>query len=212
MVKVILSGDWHIGSSTTSVEEILTVKEKYWIGKPVILMGDLIDAGLDRGMQFDNKLNPDTQIEEVKKVLKGLDVRTTLIGNHEQRFFQNAGINLYKVLGYPQEHELMIDGCSFYVSHGKSAARNSLTEFTKFFEFADADIIALGHNHTLGVWNVRRGKRRVMLCRTGSFIGYATYAIDNGYPPTIKGWIEVDTRRKTAQCYGHFGNGVVMKI
>jgi predicted phosphodiesterase len=211
MVKVILTGDHHIGSSTTSVEEILRVKERYWLGKPVILMGDLIDAGLDRGMQFDNIMNPDKQIEEVKRVLKGLDVRTALIGNHEQRFFREAGINIYKVLELPQKHELNIDRCSFYVSHGKSAARNPLTEFTKFFEFVDADIIALGHNHRLLAVNMVRGGRRVVLCRTGSFIGHAPYAIENGYADTIKGWIEVDTKSKVVKCYSII-NGKVMKI
>ena len=211
MVKVILTSDWHIGASTVDVEEILKVKEKFWMRKPVLLLGDALDAGLDRGMQFDNKLNPDTQIEELKKVLKGLDVRTALTGNHEVRFFKNAGINIYKVLGYPQEHELMIDNCSFYMSHGKSAARNPLTEFTKFYEVVDADIIALVHNHVLGVWNVWRGKKRVVLCRTGSFIGYAVYALDNGYAPTISGWIEVDTKSKVATCYALI-NGKVKKI
>lgn len=211
MVKVIVTGDWHIGAETASVEEILRVKERYWLGKPVLLMGDLMDAGLDRGMQFSNNLNPDKQVEEVKEVLKGLDVRTALIGNHEIRFFKTAGLNIFKILGYPQEHELMIKGCSFYVSHGKSAARNPLTEFTKFYEFVDADIIALGHNHVLGAWNVWRGKRRVVLCRTGSFIGYATYALENGYAPTIKGWIEVDTKSKVATPYSLI-NGKVMKI
>jgi predicted phosphodiesterase len=185
---VILTGDFHIGSGTTSVEEILRVKEKYWLDKPIILMGDLM---------------------EVKEVLEGLDVRTALIGNHEHRFFRNAGINIYKVLGYPQEHELSIDGCSFYVSHGKSAARNPLTEFTKFYEFVDADIIALGHNHVLGAWNIWRGKHRVVLCRTGSFIGHATYA--NGYAPTIKGWISVNTKSKVATPYSLI-NGKVLKI
>jgi predicted phosphodiesterase len=201
MVKVILTGDLHIGAGTVDVEEILRVKERYWLAKPIILMGDLVDAGLNRGMQFDNKLNPDTQIEELKKVLKGLDVRTALIGNHEQRFFREAGINIYKLLELPQKHEFSIDGCDFYVSHGKSAARNPLTEFTKFYEFVDADIIALGHNHVLGSWNVWRGGRRVVLCRTGSFIGYADYALENGYAPTIKGWIEVNTKSKVATCY-----------
>ena len=211
MRKIIVTGDWHIGASTVDVEEILRVKERYWMSKPVILMGDLLDAGLDRGMQFDNKLNPDAQIEEVKKVFNGLDIRTALIGNHEVRFFKHAGINIYKLLGYPQKHELNIDGCSFYVSHGKTAARNPLTEFTKFYEFVDADIIALGHNHVLGSWNVRRGNRRVVLCRTGSFIGYATYARDNGYAPSIRGWIEVDTKSKVATCYSLI-NGRVKKI
>jgi predicted phosphodiesterase len=211
MSKVILTGDWHIGSSTTSVEEILKIKEKYWMGKPVLLLGDELDAGLDRGMQFDNKLNPDAQIEEVKKVFKGLDIRTALIGNHEVRFFKHAGINIYKLLGYPQKHELTIDGCSFYVSHGKSAARNPLTEFTKFFEFVDTDIIALGHNHVLGSWNIWRGNRRVVLCRTGSFLGYAGYARDSGYAPSIKGWISVNTKSKVATCYALI-NGRVKKF
>ena len=211
MSKVILTGDWHVGSSTTSVKEILRVKERYWLGKPIICMGDLMDAGLDRGMQFDNVLNPDKQIEEVRDILKGLDVRTALIGNHEQRFFKEAGINIYKVLELPQIHDLTIDGCSFYVSHGRSAARNPLTEFTKFFEFVNADIIAMGHNHRLLAVNMIRGGKRVVLCRTGSFIGHATYAIENGYADTIKGWVEVDTKSKVAMCYSLI-KGKVMKI
>ena len=211
MTKVILTGDWHLGAGTADVDEILRVKERYWLGKPIILMGDLIDAGLNRGMQFDNKLNPDAQIEELKKVLKGLDVRTALIGNHEQRFFKEAGINIYKFLELPQKHELSIDGCSFYISHGKSAARNPLTEFSKFFEFVDADIIALGHNHRLLAVNMVRGGKRVVLCRTGSFIGHASYAKENGYADTIKGWISVNTKSKVATCYSLI-NGRVLKI
>lgn len=210
-MKVILTGDWHVGAETADVEEILRVKERYWQGKPVILMGDLMDAGLDKGMQFDNKLNPDKQIEQVRRILKDLDVRAALIGNHEARFFKTAGINIYKLLDYPQIHELTIDSCTFYVSHGKSTARNPLTEFTKFFEFVDAEIIALGHNHILGVWNILRGKHRVTLCRTGSFLDYATYALENGYAPTIKGWVEVDTKSKVATCYSLI-NKRVMKI
>jgi predicted phosphodiesterase len=211
MSKVILTGDWHIGAETVDVGEILAIKKKYWMNKPVICTGDLVDAGIDRGMQFDNNMNPTQQIEEVKSVLKDLDVRTALIGNHEVRFFEKAGINIYKLMGYPQLHDLTIDGCSFYVSHGKSAARNPLTEFTKFFEYVDADIIALGHNHRLFAVNMIRAGRRVVLLRTGSFIGYAMYAIENGYAKTIKGWIEVDTKKKTAQCYSLI-NGKVMKI
>lgn len=211
MVKVILTSDWHIGAASMNIEDIVRIKEKYWLDKPVLLLGDLVDAGLDRGMQFDNKLQPTLQINTVKNLLKSLDVRTALIGNHEVRFFKHAGINIYKLLGYPQIHELTIDGCSFYVSHGKSAARNPLTEFTKFYEFVEADIMALGHNHVLGTWNIWRGGRRVVLCRTGSFIGYAGYALENGYAPTIKGWVEVNTKSKVATCYSLI-KGRVKKI
>ena len=210
-MKVILTGDWHIGAETVNVLDILKIKRRCWQGKPVILMGDLLDAGLDRGMQFSQKLNPDTQIEAVKEVLEGLDVRTALIGNHEIRFFKNAGINIYKLLGYPQNHYLEIDGCSFYVTHGRSAAANTLTEFTKLFKFVDTDVIAIGHDHDLMVYNVMRGAKRVVLCRTGSFLSGAIYALQNAHAPKIKGWIEVDTRKHTAQCYGII-KGRVMKI
>lgn len=210
-MKVIMTGDWHLGSETVDANEIINVKNKYWLGKPIILMGDLIDVGLDRGMQFSQNLNPTTQVNTLKRVLEGLDSRTALIGNHEIRFFRTAGINIYSVLDLPQKHELSIDGCTFYVTHGKSAARNPLTEFTKLFEFVDADIIGIGHDHSLLAYNIIRGKRRVVLVRTGSFLGYAVYALQNAHAPKIKGWIEVDTCKKTAQCYSLI-NGKVMKI
>lgn len=210
-MKVIITGDWHIGAETVDVNEIRRVKREYWLDKSIILMGDLVDAGLDKGMQFSQNLNPTSQIQTLKGILKGLNIKTALIGNHEIRFFKTAGVNLYTVLDLPQEHYLEIDGCTFYVTHGKSTAKNPLTEFTKLFEFVDADIIGIGHSHDLGVWNKIRGKKRVVLCRTGSFLGGAIYSLQNAYPPKIKGWIEVDTKKHTAQCYALI-KGRVIKI
>lgn len=209
--KVILASDLHIGNPASSFTEIMRIKEKYWLGKPVLLLGDLIDCGLDRGMEFDQEYNATEQIERVRKVLKDLDVRACLIGNHEQRIFTHTGINLYEMFGYPEQHNVDIDGCSFYISHGKSAAKNPLTEFTKLFEFVDADIIAMGHSHDLGVWNKMRGGKRCVLCRTGSFLEGAAYAIQAGLPPKIKGWVEVDTKKKTAQAFSLI-HGKVMKV
>lgn len=37
------------------------------------------------------------------------------------------------------------------------------------------------------------------------------YALNNAYPPKIKGWVEVDIKKKTAQCYSLI-NGRVKKI
>jgi len=210
-MKVILTGDWHIGAETVEAKEIERIKNRYWLAKPMILMGDLIDAGLDRGMQFSQNLNPTNQINTLKGLLKGLDIRTCLIGNHEIRFFKTGGIDLYSVLDYPEEHYIEIDGCEFYVTHGKSTARNPLVEFNKLFEFVDTDIIAIGHNHTLLAYNMIRKRRRVVLVRTGSFLGSAVYSNQNGYAPRISGWVEVDTKKRTAQCYELF-KGRVMKI
>ena len=210
-MKVILTGDFHIGSSTVSVDEIMRVKERYWLGKPVLLMGDLIDTGLDRGMEYDQKYNDTQQIKELKKILKDLDIRTCLIGNHEHRIFAHTGINIYSIMDLPEKHYIEIDGCSFYVTHGKSVAKNPLTEFTKLYEFVDTDVMGIGHSHDLGVWNKIRGGKRVMLCRTGSFLEGAVYAVDAAYPPKIKGWIEIDTKRKTGRTFSLI-NGKVMKI
>lgn len=212
MSKVILFGDTHLGAGSCDVEELMKVKERYWIGKPCISMGDICDFGIDRGMNFDNKYHPQKQIEKAKILLEGLDLRAYVLGNHCNRLNQKVGINFMKIItGKEPLHELTIDGCSFYISHGKSAARNPLTEFSKFFEYVDADILALGHNHRLLAVNMIRAGRRVVLVRTGNFLGYATYAIENGYAETIKGWVEVDTKKKTAQCYS-LTNGKVMKI
>ena len=212
MVKVIVFGDVHLGASTCDIEEVMKIKERYWLGKPCISMGDICDFGIDRGMGFDNKYNPQKQIELAKDLFKDLDIRAYVLGNHCDRLNQKVGLNFMKIiLDKEPQHEIEIEGCSFYVSHGKSAARNPLTEFTKFFEFVEADVIALGHNHDLGVWNKWRGHKRVVLCRTGSFIGAATYAIENGYGERIKGWIEVDTKSKVATCYALI-NGRVLKI
>ena len=212
MSKVILFGDVHLGAGTCDIEEVMKIKERYWLGKPCISMGDICDFGIDRGMGFDNKYNPQKQIELAKDLLKGLDIRAYVLGNHCDRLNQKVGLNFMKIiLDTEPQHEISIDGCSFYVSHGKSAARNPLTEFTKFFEFVDADVIALGHNHRLLAVNIVRGGKRVVLCRTGSFIGHAKYAIENGYADTIKGWVEVDTKSKVAMCYSLI-KGKVMKI
>ena len=212
MSKVILFGDIHLGAGTCDIEEVMKIKERYWLGKPCLSMGDICDFGIDRGMNFDNKYHPQKQIELAKELLDGLDLRAYVLGNHCNRLNQKVGLNFMKIItGKEPTHELTIDGCSFYVTHGASAAKNPLTEFTKLFEFVDADVIAIGHNHDLGVWNKMRGGKRVVLCRTGSFLSGAIYSLQNAYPPKIKGWIEVDTKKKVATCYSLI-NGRIMKI
>lgn len=211
-MKVIMFGDVHLGAGTCNVEEVMKIKQKYWIGKPCILMGDICDFGIDRGMNFDNKYNPQKQIELAKELIDGLDIRAYVLGNHCNRLNQKVGLNFMKIItGKEPCHELTIDGCSFYVTHGRSAAQNTLTEFTKLFRFVDADITGIGHDHNLAVFNIINGNKRVVLVRTGSFLGSAVYSTQNAYPPNIKGWIQVDTKKKTAQCYSLI-NGKVLKI
>jgi len=211
MSKVVLTGDFHIGAKTVDIDEILTIKRKYWKGKDVALMGDLIDAGLDRGMQFDNKLHPQQQFDELEEVLEGLNIVTALIGNHEHRIFKYTGLNIYKILNIPQLHEFEIDGKRFYITLGKGSAQNPLTEFTKLFRFVDADYVAMGHNHDLGKWVIVRGDKPVTLIRTGSFLNGAVYALENAYAPRLRGWVEVNTTTGYVELFGIW-KGKVVKI
>ena len=196
---VVITGDIHIGAKTVDIDVIKDIAKRRWRGKPIMLMGDLIDAGIDRGMQFDNKINPQQQFDEISELLKPLNVVNALIGNHEARIFKAAGLNIYKMLGYPEQHNITLEGVKFYLTHGKGGAQNPLTEFVKYFKFVDADFICMGHNHDLGKWSILRGGKVTTLIRTGSFLKDASYALQNGYPPMINGWVEVNLDSKYAR-------------
>ena len=192
MIETILTGCWHIGAKGTDIDNLKEIKRKYWEGRPVILMGDLIDMGIEKGMQFDQKINSDDQISELKEVVQGLDVKSALIGNHEERIFKHTGINIFKsVFGWSQKHDIVIGSKHFYVTHGGGNAINPWTEFNKLLFFVDADFICMGHNHFLGKMTILRGNKIVNLIRTGSFLNGARYSKDAALPPRLNGWVTV---------------------
>jgi len=65
--RIILTGDWHIGAGSVNFDELKDVAKHYFKGHPVILLGDLVDIGLDKGMNFSNITNEDLALA-VKKL------------------------------------------------------------------------------------------------------------------------------------------------
>lgn len=203
-MRVVLTGDWHIGQNRAMLEILKDVAERRWKGKPVLLTGDLIDVGLDRGMNFDNVLQPEKQLDEVGRIVKDLDVRGYVLGNHEKRIFRKTGLNPYKtIFGFflLPEHRYIINGTQFYIAHGNSAARNPLLEFDQILQYERVDVIALGHSHELGKWERYTAEGRVTLLRTGSFLKRPIYAKEAHMTPKVMGWCEYDTKRRIAHIF-----------
>jgi len=183
-----------------------------WRDKPVLLLGDLIDAGLDKGMNFENKLVPGDQIMELKRITDMLDVRAWVMGNHEDRIFKKIGMNPYETfLGKPKTH-ITIDYVKFFLFHGRSAAHDIFKEHEKLMLYASADCICLGHDHQLAKKDVMRDGSRITLLRTGSFVVHPSYAQKMGFPPSIPGYCEYDTNQMMARLYIVSKEGVVTEI
>lgn len=212
-MKVILSGDWHIGLEGTLDEEIIyDLAGSKWKGKPVLLLGDLVDLGLYKGMNFENKFHPQPQYDKALRILELLDVRAYVIGNHEHRVFAAVGLNPYYSLLGKIKHEVVIDNTSFYLFHGKSNAENIFLEHSRLMRFICASVVAAGHNHALAKLDVLQNGSRVTWLRTGSFVDSATYAVDMGLPPRIAGWVEYDTYTAVARLFTINKEGQVSEI
>ena len=193
MKTLILAGDFHLGAASVNVDRIKTLVKKYFRGHPVFLMGDLIDCGIDRGMQFANKIKPQEQIDLVEEIFKPLDVRGYCIGNHSVRIFKAVGLNPYKqIFSQKPKNELRLNGRVIYANHGKSAAENNFLEHTKYAKWVKADLIALGHSHFLGKITVLRDGKLTHYVRTGGFLNGEDYATQAGYAPLLNGWAEYD--------------------
>lgn len=189
-------GDIHIGSSGTDVDEIKALAKKYWCGKPIVLMGDLCDLGLDRGMNWDNKYGPQEQYDIAKEIFKPLDVRAYTTGNHETRIWNKVGIQPFKELfDMIPSNDLTLYGKKMYFNHGVTAAQDPFREHQRYIKWVNADIFCLGHNHVLAKLSYMRDKKRVHLCRTGSFLRPVKYTITAGYDPKIRGWVEYNTEK-----------------
>lgn len=191
---LLLIGDVHMGASTVDIDMIKALAKRYWVGKPIVLLGDLCDLGLDRGMEFDQKYGPQKQIDFVEEIFKPLDVRAFCSANHENRIYEKVGLTPYiRIFGMEPSNTFSLNGRSIYFNHGKSAAENYFLEFQKYVKWCDTDLIALGHSHDLGRITFLRGKKIQHLVRTGSFLGRPKYVIDGGFAPKICGWAEYDT-------------------
>ena len=198
MKTIILTGDWHIQTEDDKdrINSILPSTV------PMILMGDLIDSGIDKGMQW-NQENVTTQIEYLQEILSKRRVLGYILGNHEARIERITGLNpYYSFLGKPQSEYNIKYGNEFIskeygipfklfrkivVEHGTRVVQNPLAQLREFAKIhPEADVLALGHDHTVGFW--RDGNQ--WLVRTGHLQEYPEYARRAILPKKVLGYIK----------------------
>jgi predicted phosphodiesterase len=201
--RVYFIGDVHFGASSVDEDKIKELSKKYWTKNPIIIMGDLCDLGLDRGMNWDNKLDPQIQIDMAEEVFAPLNVIAYTDGNHQNRIFAKVGLTPFvKIFGMKASTDITINGRDIHFNHGRSAAENIFLEFQKAVKWNDADVLALGHSHDLARITFMRGKKIQHLVRTGSFLGRSKYVADADFAPKIPGWVEYSTEENRVYLKG----------
>ena len=194
-MRLVLTGDTHIGAASTNVNLIKRIAKKYWEGLPIILMGDIADFGYFKGMEFNQALHPQEQVNMVEEIFKPLNIVAYTLGNHEQRVYERTGLNPYQPIFHMKpSNSYRVGSKKIYFNHGKSGAANIFLEHHHLLEWVEADVIALGHNHALAsMAYVKSSGKVVHLVRTGAFIGRANYAKKAALSPNLRGWVTYDS-------------------
>jgi predicted phosphodiesterase len=203
MRSVILSGDWHIKTE----EDAVRINKILPKSVPLILMGDMIDSGLDRGMSWDQDC-VNLQVEYFQEIIAKRRVLGYVLGNHEMRIMRKTGLNPYRsFMGEPQTDYFFtqptkeMGGRSgevkrVTVEHGTRTVQNPLAQLITLAEInLNADIVALGHDHTLGFF--RYGNQ--WLVRTGHLQPYPEYARKMILKPKPMGYIRYSVTKDTME-------------
>jgi UDP-2,3-diacylglucosamine pyrophosphatase LpxH len=196
MYNIIFTGDWHIGDRKDAQYVSKWLKEHI---NPktdrLILIGDLIDTGISRGMGW-NQESVNRQIIYLKKILERYKILGYVLGNHERRIVDKTGLNPYQMYMGEETTEYFTakDTIQINIQHGKSGAQNQALELVKLANIHPfADIVALGHTHDLGIYMLptdQDGVRSPTIgLRTGSLQRYPKYAERAIMVPKVHGCI-----------------------
>ncbi len=200
-------GDVHVGSKDFDEKKFLDTVE--WIRKTpnarVVLMGDMIDAGLRDsigGGCFDNDIDVESQMEYIVEALKPINKKIWCMygGNHEERVRMKTSIDVNKLIA-SQLGISYVGASSFikakigkanyiiYGAHGSSGSSmptGKLNAVIKLGTFVNADLIMMGHvhelmNHTSEYFRVDIGNKQIIKDKkhyvlTGHFLKYGGYA------------------------------------
>ena len=193
--SVVATGDWHIRTH----KDAIRIHEVLPKSTPLILMGDLIDTGIDRGMQW-NQDNVDLQVAYLQTILESRKVLGYVLGNHEDRIVMKTGLNPYRAfLGEPTNEYFFKTGkyhemhrvWQLVIEHGSKVTQNPLTQLLTLGSIhKSADMVMLGHDHTLGVWRTMDQ----WLVRTGHLQPYPEYAQKAILKPKPMGYIKISIK------------------
>lgn len=169
--RLLFFGDLHYGHPQCDLKKAKGYLD--WALKNnvyVICMGDLLECGLTTSIGdsvYQQDLNPQEQLEEVIELLKPLADKGLIIGihagNHENRITKATSIDVTKImakilgvkyLGYACWNMLWVGSqkYSLYSTHGSGGSRFKHTKLKTVMDLAqwiDADMIAMGHLHSL---------------------------------------------------------------
>lgn len=210
-------GDWHYGSYNCDVDTIKEVLDEIQKDRNarVILMGDLIDAGLRGSIgagSYDNIINPEQQYEEVVSLLMPIKekIYAMLTGNHEERVYKETSIDIAKLMakilgvpyaGYGSFLRINLNGIAYkiYATHGSAGSRFKQTKLKSCIDLSNtfqADIYLMGHVHDLihCIKDFKAVNGREVIDKeehyilTGHFLNYeGSYAQAKCYPISRKG-------------------------
>lgn len=180
--ELVLLGDLHIGYPTVEIdrliEDIEIIKNR---GCYVILMGDLIEAGIRTSIGdslFYQELSPQEQMDRVFDIIAPLEKKLLGIvqGNHEKRIYKETGVDISKILaeqyfrykkvhyfGYSSYHIFRVGKQTYtaYITHGSTGSRLPYTKMKAILDYGkhlDVDIIASGHTHELNSYTATKKK------------------------------------------------------
>ncbi len=177
-VNIIVVSDLHYGNPYCSVKHFQRTVDfiKDTENCYCFLNGDLLEAvtKISRGDIYKQKITPQEQRDEVIELLKPIKAKIlgVTIGNHEQRIYNETGIDLMadiaNELSAPYRPEGMFHKLSFgngnsghsnkpyvfwgYLTHGYGGARTKSAKAVKAERLAGmvhADYYAMSHDHTV---------------------------------------------------------------
>jgi hypothetical protein len=163
------AGDFHWGSLACDKEMVrMTLDFTLENNLYILLMGDLIDAGLKSSVgasMYQQEFNPQKQMEEIIDLLTPLAEAGLILGihkgNHEARIEKDTGIDITKVmcrilgvryLGSAMWSLFRVDKRPYkvYSMHGSTGSRflhTKLKALTDISHSFSADLLAMGHVH-----------------------------------------------------------------
>ena len=223
-IKIALLFDVHYGNFAHKHEKFLSYLN--WIKENddvyAVLGGDLMEDALDdgRGMTYDQDKNPQTQFEDMEKLLAPIahKILCATTGNHEARVYKKTGIDVMKLLADrlkvpyfsgPIWCTILANGYKWnlWISHGfsnsktKGGKMNSANQPKKFTGLIHFFIS--GHVHdrvcesetllTDDPINCRLIELKQWTVIAPAFLGWKeTYAYRAGYPPPASGGVSIE--------------------
>ena len=217
-VNLFTLGDLHIGHKACDLDRIKSTINL--IAKMpnarVILMGDIIDAGLRTsigGGTFDNDFPPQEQFDLAVELLMPIKNKIYGIhsGNHSRRIYNNTSLEIDKLLGQRlgvkhlgsnAYHKIMIGKQNYiiYSTHGSSGASLQHTKLKAVMDLAnyvEADIFLYGHNHELAhaidekfyvdMRSVTVKRKQRHFVLTGHYVKYEGYVAEHNLKPSRMG-------------------------